>query len=202
MKNIKNILIIILILVASYFVYDGINSRLNNDKLQEELDQQQESIDKATDSINKLNIVVDLKQKKVAKNEAKVDSLQQKEKTYQDQANYYKKSYKELLKEKPKTTKDTINNLQRREIVLLSENKALDSSNVNLRGQVSTLQIVTAELKEIVIAKDSIIKYKDITIYHKDLMLGTYINVLKKEKKKSLFTKIGAGLLVVVAFLI
>ena len=168
MKHAKEILIIIVIIVLGFFVYQNSqdNKHFKNELKAINLNHKQK--------LDSLNSIIATLSDSIQKEKQVVQELEQSEQEAKNKANKWQYSYSQLKKQTPKTLRDSLNNYKAREKVLLSENKSLRQA-LKIADSAKAIQFKTiTKLDMIVLNKDSIIKSQDlmhlktVELYEKD----------------------------------
>lgn len=108
----------------------------------------------------------------------------------------YRRKYSELLKQKPQTLEGKYDLEKEKVVVLLDENKSLDTALV-LCDSVKSIQRVTINnLEDIIIHKDMVIGIKDDIIRIKNKEIALISKNAKTSKRKAWLKGAGVGVLV------
>ena len=193
MKKYKDIVIIAILLLGAYFIYQN---KVKSDKFDSKISSVENYYKIKLDSTySALAVLSD----SIKKYKAITNSLEKSEQKAKDKANNWKKSYSKLVKLTPKNLRDSLENYKLREKALLSENKHLRQAlkKADSALYIKTKTITSLELKvktqQSVIDTQEEFRLKTVEIYKKEV---------KKTRRQNVFLKIGGVLLVIGAVLL
>ena len=191
--KLKDIILIIAILVLGYFVFQNFQSTKEWKAEKIKLETFYEA------KFDTLNAHRNVLRDSITNLKALTDNVQKEGDSAQNVANKLRRSLIQLRRENPKTKDELIDNLLAQNQILESENKQLRKV-IQKRDSAILIQGATInKLEKIIINRDNVIAVKD-TFHIKTVEL--YEGVIKKQKTKSLLTKVGGIALVVLAMVI
>jgi hypothetical protein len=179
--NLFNIVIVVALVALAFFVWD--NSR-DTGKLDEELKEYREREKELKAEIKGLFVKIAFRDSLIALNKQKVLDVQKSEKVAKNEANAFKKSYKQLLKEQPKNLRDSLDNYIARDVVSHKRIKSLEQALSLADSAIAIQHITIQDLTLTSVDKDSIIvKLKGINQV-KQSTIDAYEKEVRKQKRK------------------
>lgn len=188
--NYVNIVLFILAVAFSYFVYDSVSAKkrikASEVEYKKKLDSLTYVVLKLQHDVNKSEALID-----IAK--AETEEVRKSQKESEKQASKYKSEYYKLKNKKPLTLQDSLDVCEEIEGVLVKQVGELEDA-ITKCDSAFAIQAKTVELqREVINTKDLIIENKDKIIALKDSELKNIKATIQEEKTKSLIKGLGIG---------